>query len=112
MIGINLQFMVAVQVWGVEPLTVREGGTLPITAFLMHELGAPAIHVPLGLIRELIVVSSKYYVVITYHQRINCDGVRAGQSSDSAHLPNERIRMENLWKGKVLYPAFACKTSN
>ncbi len=58
------------QVWGVKPLYTREGGTIPITTFLERTMKAPAIHLPFG------------------------------QRSDSAHLPNERIRMENLTKGK------------
>lgn len=58
------------QVWGVPPIHVREGGTMPITAFLVHRLAAPALHLPLG------------------------------QASDGAHLPNERIRILNLLRGK------------
>jgi hypothetical protein len=40
---------VMVAVWEEEPLVVREGGTLPITALLMAMCNAPAIHVPLGV---------------------------------------------------------------
>jgi len=58
------------EVWGQSPLFVREGGTMPITSFLEHLLKAPAIHLPLG------------------------------QSTDNAHLPNERIRYLNLTNGK------------
>jgi di- and tripeptidase len=57
-------------VWGVQPRHVREGGTMPITAFLETLLKAPAIHLPLG------------------------------QATDNAHLPNERIRYLNLINGK------------
>lgn len=57
-------------VWGVEPLYVCEGGTMPIFSFLSKKLEAPIVQVPLG------------------------------QSSDGAHLPNERIRIMNLHKGK------------
>ena len=60
------------KIWGVPPLLVREGGTMPISSFLSRQLKAPAVHLPLG------------------------------QSSDSAHLPNERIRITNLVNGKVL----------
>lgn len=59
-----------VDVWGVRPCHVREGGTMPITAFLENLLKAPAIHLPLG------------------------------QATDNAHLPNERIRYLNLVNGK------------
>jgi di- and tripeptidase len=57
-------------VWHEKPLYVREGGTLATTRFLEQLLDAPALHLPLG------------------------------QSSDSAHLPNERIRLKNLINGK------------
>ena len=60
------------KVWGVPPLLVREGGTMPISSFLSRQLKAPAVHIPLG------------------------------QSSDSGHLPNERIRITNLVNGKVI----------
>jgi len=60
------------EVWGQAPLYVREGGTMPITAFLEDLLKAPALHLPLG------------------------------QSTDNAHLPNERIRYLNLTNGKEI----------
>jgi acetylornithine deacetylase/succinyl-diaminopimelate desuccinylase-like protein len=59
-------------VWGQEPLLVREGGTMPLTSFLVNTLKAPALHLPLG------------------------------QSSDSAHLANERISINYLRKGKLV----------
>ncbi|CEM25860.1 unnamed protein product [Vitrella brassicaformis CCMP3155] len=55
--------------WGVRPLVIREGGTMPVIHCLSAVLGIPAIQLPMG------------------------------QSSDAAHLPNERIRMKNLYKG-------------
>lgn len=55
--------------WGVEPLLVREGGTMPLAKRLEKLLGACAIMVPMG------------------------------QSSDQCHLANERLRMQNLLKG-------------
>ncbi len=58
------------EVWGVEPQYVCEGGTMPLFSFLSKKLNAPIVQVPLG------------------------------QSSDAAHLPNERIRILNLHKGK------------
>jgi hypothetical protein len=54
--------------WGCEPLYVREGGTMPVASVLERMLAAPAIMIPMG------------------------------QSSDSPHLANERIRRVNLLK--------------
>ena len=34
------------------------------------------------------------------------NGLSTGQSMDSAHLPNERIRLENLLKGKQVLKNF------
>ncbi|KAG2445688.1 hypothetical protein HXX76_000296 [Chlamydomonas incerta] len=56
--------------WGVHPLYVREGGTMPVASHLERLLCAPAIMIPMG------------------------------QSSDNCHLANERIRRTNLFKGK------------
>ncbi|GBG24052.1 Cys-Gly metallodipeptidase dug1 [Hondaea fermentalgiana] len=57
--------------WGVRPLYVREGGSYGgISAFLEHALAAPVLHLPMG------------------------------QATDNAHLPNERISVENLLQGK------------
>eukprot|EP00172_Hildenbrandia_rubra_P001884 Plantae.Rhodophyta-Hildenbrandia_rubra.ctg24995.p1 GENE.Plantae.Rhodophyta-Hildenbrandia_rubra.ctg24995~~Plantae.Rhodophyta-Hildenbrandia_rubra.ctg24995.p1 ORF type:complete len:424 (+),score=61.98 Plantae.Rhodophyta-Hildenbrandia_rubra.ctg24995:1719-2990(+) len=56
-------------VWGMPPLYVCEGGTMPIFSFLKEELRAPVLQIPLG------------------------------QSTDGAHLPNERIRVVNLLNG-------------
>lgn len=64
------------KVWGVRPSYIREGGTIPITRFLEDKLGASAVHLPLG------------------------------QASDAAHLPNERMRLENLLKGKRVFQHF------
>eukprot|EP00743_Colponemidia_sp_Colp-15_P009372 GILK01010247.1.p1 GENE.GILK01010247.1~~GILK01010247.1.p1 ORF type:complete len:528 (+),score=111.94 GILK01010247.1:51-1634(+) len=63
-------------VWGVKPMYVREGGTIRATPFLERALQAPAVHIPLG------------------------------QSTDRAHLENERIRMENLFKGQNVFKNF------
>lgn len=57
-------------VWGVEPAYVCEGGSMPLFSFLGKTLNAPIVQVPLG------------------------------QFTDGAHLPNERIRELNLYKGK------------
>jgi len=56
--------------WGVKPLYVREGGTMPVASQLELMLGAPALMIPMG------------------------------QSSDNCHLDNERISRRNLVKGK------------
>lgn len=57
-------------VWGVTPEYVCEGGSMPVFSYLVKTLGAPLVQVPLG------------------------------QSSDGAHLPNERLRALNFFKGK------------
>lgn len=51
-----------------KPLYIREGGSIPTARFLEKEFGAPAAHLP------------------------------CGQSSDHAHLDNERLRLVNLYK--------------
>lgn len=56
--------------WGVDPLYVREGGTMPVASLIEKMLGAPALMIPMG------------------------------QSSDNCHLANERLRRINLIKGK------------
>lgn len=61
-----------------HPLLIREGGSIPAISFLEHEFSAPAAMFPMG------------------------------QASDNAHLDNERIRVENLYKGReVLRQVFA-----
>ncbi len=62
--------------WGCAPIFVREGGTVRVTTFLEKTLRAPAIHLPFG------------------------------QSSDSPHLPNERIRLLNLVTGAKVLESF------
>eukprot|EP00178_Gracilaria_changii_P007377 TRINITY_DN234_c0_g1_i17.p1 TRINITY_DN234_c0_g1~~TRINITY_DN234_c0_g1_i17.p1 ORF type:complete len:1342 (+),score=132.22 TRINITY_DN234_c0_g1_i17:2494-6519(+) len=57
-------------VWGTKPQYVCEGGSMPVFSFLSKTLDAPLLQVPLG------------------------------QSSDGAHLPNERIKAINLFRGK------------
>eukprot|EP01069_Polyplicarium_translucidae_P003421 Polyplicarium_translucidae@DN2303_c0_g1_i4.p2 len=56
-------------VWNTEALWIREGGTMPVLGFLQDTLDVPALQLPIG------------------------------QASDSAHLPNERLRIVNLHKG-------------
>ncbi|KAJ7043858.1 hypothetical protein C8F04DRAFT_1070669 [Mycena alexandri] len=64
------------QEWGMEPLRIREGGTIPSVPFLEKEFRCHALHLPMG------------------------------QSSDQAHLPNERISLDNLRKGKSVIERF------
>ena len=61
-----------------HPLYIREGGSIPVIKFLERELDAPAAMFP------------------------------CGQASDNAHLPDERIRIRNLYNGReVLKRVFA-----
>lgn len=55
------------------PLFIREGGSIPAIRFLEKEFGAPAAHLP------------------------------CGQSSDSAHLDNERMNLLNLLKAREIF---------
>ncbi|OXT09683.1 hypothetical protein B9K06_27365, partial [Bacillus sp. OG2] len=58
--------------WGVDPIFVREGGSIPSVRFLEKVFACSAVHVP------------------------------TGQSSDNAHLNNERVRILNLLKSKEI----------
>ncbi|POY70603.1 hypothetical protein BMF94_6381 [Rhodotorula taiwanensis] len=58
--------------WHLDPLFIREGGSVPSLPFLEQEFGAVAVHFPIGT------------------------------SSDNAHLPNERIRVLNLEHGQTI----------
>ncbi|CEL62689.1 putative di-and tripeptidase DUG2 OS=Saccharomyces cerevisiae (strain ATCC 204508 / S288c) GN=DUG2 PE=1 SV=1 [Rhizoctonia solani AG-1 IB] len=62
--------------WEVEPLRIREGGSIPSVPFLEKALGCHALHLPMG------------------------------QSSDQAHLQNERISVNNLRKGQAVVERF------
>ncbi|KIJ60273.1 hypothetical protein HYDPIDRAFT_117355 [Hydnomerulius pinastri MD-312] len=68
--------------WGVEPLRIREGGSIPSVPCLEKEFGCHALHLPLG------------------------------QSSDQAHLPNERIALSNLRRGKAVVERFLTKVAD
>lgn len=70
------------EVWGVDPAYVCEGGSMPLFTFLAETLRAPLVQVPLG------------------------------QSSDGAHLPNERIRALNLFRGKEVMQRIIAEYSN
>jgi di- and tripeptidase len=56
-----------------HPLYIREGGSIPVIRFLEREFDAPAAQLP------------------------------CGQSSDSAHLDNERIRLLNLYNSRDIF---------
>lgn len=56
-----------------KPLFIREGGSIPAIRFLEKEFGAPAAHLP------------------------------CGQSSDAAHLDNERMCLINLLKAREIF---------
>lgn len=55
-----------------KPIYIREGGSIPTIRFLEKEFDAPAAHLP------------------------------CGQASDNAHLSNERLRVENLYKSREI----------
>lgn len=57
---------------GVRPIYIREGGSIPTIRFLEKEFSAPAANLP------------------------------CGQASDNAHLDNERLRVENLYKSREI----------
>ncbi|KAI0088477.1 Zn-dependent exopeptidase [Irpex rosettiformis] len=67
--------------WGLEPLRIREGGSIPSVPYLEKEFSCHALHLPLG------------------------------QSTDQAHLPNERISLSNLRRGKSVVERFLVKVS-
>lgn len=56
--------------WGIEPIFIREGGSIPSIRFLEKTFNCEAAHFP------------------------------TGQSSDNAHLSNERLRITNMLKAK------------
>ncbi|KAI9371617.1 hypothetical protein BJX61DRAFT_17489 [Aspergillus egyptiacus] len=58
---------------GVWPIFIREGGSIPTIRFLEKEFSAPAANLP------------------------------CGQASDNAHLYNERLRVENLYKSREIF---------
>lgn len=69
------------EVWGMKPLKIREGGTVPTIFWLEAEFGAPCVHLPLG------------------------------QASDAGHLANERMRLLNLRNGKRVVELYLGKVA-
>lgn len=57
----------------VQPIYIREGGSIPTIRFLEKEFSAPAANLP------------------------------CGQASDNAHLDNERLRVQNLYKSREIF---------
>lgn len=57
----------------VKPIFIREGGSIPTIRFLEKVFSAPAANLP------------------------------CGQASDNAHLDNERMRVENLYKSREIF---------
>jgi di- and tripeptidase len=57
----------------VKPMFIREGGSIPTIRLLEKEFSAPAANLP------------------------------CGQASDNAHLDNERMRVENLYKSREIF---------
>ncbi|KZV68817.1 Zn-dependent exopeptidase [Peniophora sp. CONT] len=62
--------------WGVQPMRVREGGTIPCVPFLEKSFGCPALHLPMG------------------------------SGADQAHLPNEHLALSHLRHGKSVVKRF------
>eukprot|EP00898_Chlorokybus_atmophyticus_P006552 jgi/Chlat1/6899/Chrsp52S06578 len=60
-------------VWGVKPLYVREGGSLPVASFMETALEAPMVAIPIA------------------------------QATCNHHMPNERLRRVNLLNGKDVH---------
>lgn len=59
--------------WHVDPLFIREGGSIPVVRFLEKTFGAPAAQLP------------------------------CGQASDAAHLNNERLRIANFINARNVF---------
>ncbi|CDJ30364.1 LOW QUALITY PROTEIN: uncharacterized protein EMH_0006210 [Eimeria mitis] len=75
--------LVPKQVWGVEPLYVREGGSMPAIPFLADALRR--LPGPTGHAQE--------------SEEIAVCQLPFGQASDNAHLPNERLGIRQVEKG-------------
>ncbi|CDJ59185.1 WD domain-containing protein, related [Eimeria maxima] len=71
------------QVWGVEPLYVREGGSMPAIPFLADALRR--LPSPKGCTQS--------------SEEIAVCQLPFGQASDNAHLPNERLGIRQVEKG-------------
>lgn len=65
-------------VWGVEPIFTREGGSVPVVALMQQQLGVDSIMMGFAL------------------------------PSDGIHGPNEKQYLPNTWKGIEAYIRFLC----
>jgi hypothetical protein len=72
-------------------------GSIPAIPFLEKFFGATAVHIPIGQVRDTL-----YYDVLIFWTYL----VAPCQASDSAHLPNERIRLQNLMVGRKVFKSF------
>jgi di- and tripeptidase len=103
-------------VWGVAPLRIREGGvstdyllgvgllkntpqSIPSVPFLEKEFGCHALHLPMGQ------SSVRYHTFAWSGKQTDFD------HQDQAHLPNERISLLNLQKGKAVVEQFLINVS-
>lgn len=78
----RVDFTVSAQVWGVEPLYVREGGSMPAIPFLADALRR--LPSPKGCTQS--------------SEEIAVCQLPFGQASDNAHLPNERLGIRQVEK--------------
>ncbi|KAF8921560.1 hypothetical protein CPB85DRAFT_1271425 [Mucidula mucida] len=74
--------------WGVAPLRIREGGSIPSIPYLEKEFQCHALHLPMG--QSSVSHFARY---------------------DQAHLPNERILLPSLQRGKAVVERFLLKVA-
>ena len=82
-------------VWGVKPLKIREGGTVPTIFWLETEFGAPCVHLPLGQVSDNLQTPTLQFLLHFGMILEQCRLINV-QSSDAGHLANERMRLVNL----------------
>jgi acetylornithine deacetylase/succinyl-diaminopimelate desuccinylase-like protein len=68
--------------FGVEPVYMREGGSIPIATVFQHELDAPVVFMGFGL------------------------------ADDNLHAPNEKMHMPNFYRGIETVIAFFEELAN
>ncbi|KAL0579213.1 hypothetical protein V5O48_002775 [Marasmius crinis-equi] len=84
--------------WGVEPLRIREGGSIPSIPFLEKAFGCHAVHLPMGQSQASLLRYNLLFLALIEFQ-------------DRAHLPNERISLNNLQRGKEVVVKFLTKVA-
>lgn len=77
--------------WGVEPLWIREGGSIPGIPFLEQECRWCAV-ISIDFVNAAEVTDASKTIIVN----VKAIHFPMGAASDSAHLPNERIKMVNL----------------